>query len=469
MDRALVGGVDLACDPRTVIPGVVPVPGEGAAAFVLKRLTDAQRDGDRVYAVIRGVGVAGDAENARKRAASDGGDDFDSAIAFDAAIDVGNTGAASAAASLAKSSLALWQEIIPGSPSRYWLHERANGPRRASVSASGADGSHFAILLEEHARSTSDLTLLPEREQPLGAREEAVFLVEGESASELLAGLDGLRAFIAERTGRNIEAVARAWFRSSAPGHRRALGVSFVARSTEELIQQIAFAAENLRVNPSEPFLTTAKPTLRDRVFFAPRPLGPDTKVAFVFPGSGNQFDGMGRDLSAQWPEVLRRQERESELLRSQFAPDMFWDGIADAAPARDLMFGQVTVGAMVSDLAMLLGVRPSAMIGLSLGESAGLFGVRAWRSRDEMYRRMQVSTLFNSDLAPPYDAARTHWATSAHKVADWVSGLIAASRDEITSRLRPDLRAYLLIVNTERECVIGGERRTCFTCKLAR
>ncbi len=32
--------------------------GEGAAALVLKRLEEAQRDGDRIYAVIRGVGSA---------------------------------------------------------------------------------------------------------------------------------------------------------------------------------------------------------------------------------------------------------------------------------------------------------------------------------------------------------------------------------------------------------------------------
>ena len=36
------------------------VMGEGAGLFVLKRLTDAERDGDRVYAVVRGVGGASD-------------------------------------------------------------------------------------------------------------------------------------------------------------------------------------------------------------------------------------------------------------------------------------------------------------------------------------------------------------------------------------------------------------------------
>ncbi len=36
------------------------VMGEGAAMFLLKRLADAERDGDRIYAVIRGIGGSSD-------------------------------------------------------------------------------------------------------------------------------------------------------------------------------------------------------------------------------------------------------------------------------------------------------------------------------------------------------------------------------------------------------------------------
>ena len=36
------------------------VMGEGAASFLLKRLSDAERDGDKIYAVIRGVGASSD-------------------------------------------------------------------------------------------------------------------------------------------------------------------------------------------------------------------------------------------------------------------------------------------------------------------------------------------------------------------------------------------------------------------------
>ncbi|WP_439621230.1 beta-ketoacyl synthase N-terminal-like domain-containing protein [Gemmata sp.] len=483
LDRAIVGGVDLACDPRTVLPGKVKSPGEGAAAFVLKRLDDAKRDGDRVYAVVRGVGTAADAKTARARAEHDAGEPFDTAVRFDAARDVGEAGAASAAASLAKACVALDQEILTA-PARYWLRDRDEKPRRALVAASGADGTHFAVLLEEHAKKPTDPASSPEYAQPLGARNEGVFVVDGDSPQTLAAGLGRLAEFVARvapepvvgavarssldtpltmvgppRPPRNVEAVAREWFRESPPNRVQPLAVALVARSTGELHEQVAFARESLAANPGAPFPATAKPALRDRVFYAPQPLGPKGKVAFVFPGSGNQFDGMGRDLSAQWPAALRRQQAENECLRGQYAPDHFWTGRALEAPARELMFGQVTVGALVSDIVASLGVRCDAMVGLSLGESAGLFGVRAWQGRDTMFRRMQQSTLFASDLAPPYDAARRYWGVPPDEDVDWVIGVVGVPADDVLAVLRPGLRAYLLIVNTPTECVIGGVR----------
>src|SRR6266545_3882267 len=77
-DVVLTGGVDANMSAHTFIKfckigalsatGTRPyadgadgfVMGEGSALFVLKRLTDAERDGDKVYAVIRGVGGASD-------------------------------------------------------------------------------------------------------------------------------------------------------------------------------------------------------------------------------------------------------------------------------------------------------------------------------------------------------------------------------------------------------------------------
>ncbi|MCA9973481.1 MAG: acyltransferase domain-containing protein, partial [Anaerolineales bacterium] len=78
VDAAICGGVDRNMGASTFVKfckigalsatGTRPfgdgadgfVMGEGAAAFLLKRLADAERDGDRIYAVIRGVGGSSD-------------------------------------------------------------------------------------------------------------------------------------------------------------------------------------------------------------------------------------------------------------------------------------------------------------------------------------------------------------------------------------------------------------------------
>ncbi len=78
VDAVITGGVDRNMGPSTFVKfckigalsatGTRPfgdgadgfVMGEGAAAFVLKRLADAERDGDTIYAVIRGVGASSD-------------------------------------------------------------------------------------------------------------------------------------------------------------------------------------------------------------------------------------------------------------------------------------------------------------------------------------------------------------------------------------------------------------------------
>ena len=76
-DIMLAGAVDMAGDVRNIILSHVlrpfaagntikpfdmtaagPLPGDGAACLVLKRLTTAKKAGDRIYAVIRGLGHA---------------------------------------------------------------------------------------------------------------------------------------------------------------------------------------------------------------------------------------------------------------------------------------------------------------------------------------------------------------------------------------------------------------------------
>ncbi|NOY14585.1 MAG: hypothetical protein GXP51_13310 [Deltaproteobacteria bacterium] len=76
------------------------------------------------------------------------------------------------------------------------------------------------------------------------------------------------------------------------------------------------------------------------------------------------------------------------------------------------------------------------------------------------MLRRLQASTLFTEDLAGACNAARQLWGLSAKQKVDWTLGIVDAPAAEVRKQLSGKQRAYLLIINTHRESVVGGDRR---------
>ena len=231
LDAVLAGAVDLCGDLRRIAaePAVRPcspsgavrpfdraangtLPGEGAVAVVLKRLDQALADGDRVYAVVRGIGAASGGgieagapameayQRALERAAQEAGigpasigffeahgsgipaeDELEfqalarwrgaerSAWALGSAKAVlGHTGAAAGLASVVKTSLCLYRGVLPAFPcgkglppaeaastgvqfparALPWPPPTGAGPRRSVVAAMTCDGNCIHVVLE---------------------------------------------------------------------------------------------------------------------------------------------------------------------------------------------------------------------------------------------------------------------------------------------------------------------------------
>ena len=73
-------------------------------------------------------------------------------------------------------------------------------------------------------------------------------------------------------------------------------------------------------------------------------------------------------------------------------------------------------------DLAAAFNIRPKAIIGYSLGESAGLFASRAWKNRERMLARMLKSDLFKIELAGPCKSLRKAWNIPEHHPFEWTA-----------------------------------------------
>jgi PfaB family protein len=567
-DLHIAGAVDLAGDLRHVAATglrafgsgdrVRPfdasadgtLPGDGAAALVLKRLSDAKADGDRVYAVVRGLGFAsgggidpvlpapdvyaralrtalaeagfapetvglvaahgtGDSEEdpmeiaALREVLGGGGatpphrDGEAARVALASAASVsGYVGAASGLISAAAAALCLFREILPPVPGfvepaeplrdaeafhlpaspAYWFRNRVDGPRRAVAAAMTRDGNCGHVVLE--AAAENDHGAVPEpvarqRRRPLGECPAALFVATGNTTEELFRKLDDLERHLRGPVGSgssaapdSLDAAARSWFRRNDPNDSgRGPALALVLRGRERIGRWLAEARRALSEG------TPRKIVGPEGLAFFPKPLGPQGEVAFVYPGSGSHYVGMGRGLAVRWPDAVRSLDAETGHLRSQALPELYapwrrswsegWEADAHRRIVSDpvhMLFGQVFHGSLVTRLANFFGIRPDAVIGYSLGETAGYFATGAWTGRGEMLRRMRETDLFRHILHGRCEAARAAWGIPPDADFRWRVAVFNRPADEVRRAMAGYPRTRLLIANTPEECVAGGD-----------
>lgn len=101
-------------------------------------------------------------------------------------------------------------------------------------------------------------------------------------------------------------------------------------------------------------------------------------KAAFLFPGQGSQFVGMGRDFYERFPEARSVFDQAAGVLGSDFV-DMIFNG-----PENKLKMTEYTQPAILSVSTAIfrviekLGHKPAALAGLSLGEYSALVAAGA-------------------------------------------------------------------------------------------
>ncbi len=447
VDAAVVGAIDLAGDPRAGLArqhlGSSGSGDDAAVCLVLRRLDDALRDGQRILAVIHQIQPAASTREGIPAPA----------------------GVASGLVELVRLVACLHDGVRPDSsgpdrklaPARFWLRAPDERLRRASVVCTNQARRAMRVELIEGPRDASAKSLAGDRLISADRlRRSGLFAIEGSSFDALLERIDELTGLAREASGASIDDLARRWWQLHPGEHRLPLGIAIVADglgALARLLDTARSAVRNGEANGEQ---------FEGGTLHLSQP-GQSRGVAFVYPGLGNSFVGMGRELGLLWPEVLRRQERESRRLHEQLAPEVWWTGV-DLPPFADHripILGQVAVGSQVTDILLSLGIGPDAAIGYSMGETAALVALRAWTDRDELAGRLLSSRLFAMELSGSCEAARRTWGLPVGRTVQWAAGIVPRSIEDVRAAIAASgwSRVYPLIRNTRDETVIGGER----------
>ncbi|WP_134666842.1 MULTISPECIES: type I polyketide synthase [unclassified Amycolatopsis] len=387
--------------------------GEGVACLVLKRLADAERDGDRIYAVVKGVGAASDGKalgltaprpegqaRALERAYRDAGvspadvglveahgtgtvvgdaTELRTLTSFFAESgatpgscalgsvksQIGHTKCAAGLAGLIKAALALWHEVVPPT-----LH--------LAKPTTAWDPAASPFTFTTPARPWAD----PAR-------------------------LAGVSAF--GFGGTNFHAVLGAG--PVAPDRRH--GLRDWPAGTAETLAGIAPSA----ADPG--------------------------KVAFLFPGQGSQRVGMLAELFVHFPELSDVLRLAPDVAATAFPPNAFDpDSVAAQENAlTDTRVAQPALGLVETAVARLLdqvGVRPDFLGGHSYGELVAL----------------SVAGAF--DTATLVRLSRARAKAIADVAAPGTMAAVKASRDVLTSTLiGPDV--VVANHNAPEQSVLSG------------
>ncbi len=464
--------------------------GEGVGCVVLKRLADAERDGDRVYAVIKGVGSASDGRalgltaprpegqhNALTRAYRNAGISpsrvglveahgtgtvvgdrtelgtltqvFTEAGAEPGRCalgsvksQIGHTKCAAGLAGLIKASLALHTGVKPPTlhlerPNPAW--DPASSPFAFHTEARPwAEDERVAGVSAFGFGGTNFHVVLTAHE---GAVPPAKTLDDWPAELFLFAGEDDAAAIKAAQD--LLAATGEGW-------HLRDLALA-ASRRAEGRGGRSRFAVLASTVDELAALLRRVIAGERDEnagIFTADgEPAG---EIAFLFPGQGSQRPGMFADLFVAFPELRRYLARAGNTVDALFPPAAFDEAGREAQLARltDTRAAQPAlgiVGLAAHHLLEKAGVRPSMVAGHSYGELVALTAAGALSS---------ASLLACSEARAEAILGATGGGDPGAMAA------VAASADDVTAALVAeglDETVVLANRNSPKQTVISG------------
>jgi acyl transferase domain-containing protein len=346
--------------------------GEGIGMLVLKRLADAERDGDRIYAVVRGVGTSSDGyfksiyaprpsgqAKAIERAYSDAGYSFKTVGLIEAhgtgtnagdpaefeglrevfsrdnpqtqyialgsvKSQIGHTKATAGAASMIKAALALHHKVLPATinvskpnpameieKTPFYLNTHTRPWfKRTDGEPRRAGVSSFGFGGTNFHIAVEEYTHDNQSFNRIQPTPYTI-LLSAPSLDELKGVCQTtLKELSGDQAPAALNRLDESSYSVTIPVNHHRIG--FVAESIEDASEKLTEAARLLEANQGQKSWSNPK-----GIYFRSEGMEPKGKTAALFPGQGSQYVNMGLELAINFSEFRTAYEKADMLVAS--------------------------------------------------------------------------------------------------------------------------------------------------------
>lgn len=178
-------------------------------------------------------------------------------------------------------------------------------------------------------------------------------------------------------------------------------------------------------------------------------------ELAFMFTGSAAVYPRMGRGLLSAFPELRQRLSKLDKA--EEISPLLTRASLSE--------FEQLCAGTLLSQahailLQDLLGVKPDAALGLSLGESNALFAFGFWRDPGALLDEISDAAMYERHIGGDFETAKEAWGPNVP--ADWTNWRVQASIDSVKAEVAKHEGVEITIIYSRTDCMIGGPAEAC-------
>lgn len=252
-----------------------------------------------------------------------------------------------------------------------------------------------------------------------------------------------------------------------------------LAENTDNLLQEIdalAKALPDVFANSTQHEIKTPKGS-----YFTAEPLGEEGKVAFVFPGLGSSYVGLGQKIFQLFPSIFKESFRFTQNVGEELQEKKLYPRLQDALSFKEKKQRDMDIVMNLKDLGKtdttyssicahvmtdVFKVHPDMAFGYSMGEANMMTALDVWQTPTQLENRFKQSDIFKNRLYGELKTVKKFWGESETCSAQelWATFSLKANKQVVADCIQTEnlQRVFITLINTEDSVVIAGYPQEC-------